>query len=58
MQHIHIAKISEFDEGLIIHLIEESLSQGFQFVERLVRDYRNSYNCFDKVGEALFIASS
>jgi GNAT superfamily N-acetyltransferase len=58
MQHIHIAKILEFDEGLIIRLIEESLSQGFQFVERLVRDYRNGYNCFDKVGEALFIASS
>lgn len=56
MQHIHIIRISKLDEVLINHLIKESLSQGFGFVERLVRDYRSGMNCFDKSGEALFSA--
>lgn len=54
MEHIQIIHLSEFDEVLINHLIEESLSQGFRFVERLVQDYRSGANCFNKSGEALF----
>lgn len=57
MKWIQIDRISELNEALFIHLIEESLSQGFRFVERLVRDYRNGANCFDKLGEALFAAA-
>lgn len=57
MNPIHIIKITKFEEVFITHLIEESLSQGFRFVQRLIRDYRSGENCFNKPGEALFAAS-
>ncbi|MEO0836736.1 MAG: GNAT family N-acetyltransferase [Cyanobacteria bacterium J06642_3] len=43
---------------LINHLVEESLSQGFQFVSRLVREYNAGLNCFNKSGEMLLKASA
>jgi GNAT superfamily N-acetyltransferase len=39
-------------------LIEESLSQGLLFVERLVREYNNGSNCFDRAGEILLTVST
>ncbi|TVQ25546.1 MAG: GNAT family N-acetyltransferase [Leptolyngbya sp. DLM2.Bin15] len=57
MEQINIARISEIQSGAINHLFEESLSQGFQFVERLIREYRSGLNCFDKSGEVLLTAS-
>ncbi|MBW4658215.1 MAG: GNAT family N-acetyltransferase [Drouetiella hepatica Uher 2000/2452] len=57
MEHIDIAHISEVKEGAINHLLEESLSQGFRFVERLISEYRSGLNCFDKSGEILLTAS-
>lgn len=58
MEHIDIACISEIDGVAINHLVKESSPQGFRFVERLIRDYRNGLNCFDKSGEVLLTASS
>lgn len=57
MEQIDIARISEIQSGAINHLVEESLSQGFRFVARLIREYRSGLNCFDKSGEVLFTAS-
>ncbi|MBW4464542.1 MAG: GNAT family N-acetyltransferase [Pegethrix bostrychoides GSE-TBD4-15B] len=57
MERIVIAPISEFESESINHLAEESLSQGFRFVERLVREYRSGLNCFDQPGELLITAS-
>ncbi len=57
MQQIVIAHISELDSKSIHHLAEESLSQGFWFVERLIREYRSGLNCFDRSGEILLTAS-
>jgi GNAT superfamily N-acetyltransferase len=57
MEHIDIAHISEIEERSINHLLEESLSQGFWFVERLICDYRSGLNRFDKFGEVLLAAS-
>ena len=56
MPHIQILRISKLDDVLIAHLIKESLSQRFRFIERLVRDYRSGTNCFNQTGEALFVA--
>lgn len=56
MECIQIIRVSELDEVLIAHLIEESLSQGFRFVERLFQEYSSGVNNFDKPGEALFAA--
>jgi ribosomal protein S18 acetylase RimI-like enzyme len=57
MEQICIVRIFEIQSGAINHLLEESLSQGFQFVQRLIRDYRSGLNCFDKSGEMLLTAS-
>jgi GNAT superfamily N-acetyltransferase len=57
MEQIDIARISEIQSRTINHLVEESLSQGFRFIERLMREYRIGLNCFDKSGEVLFTAS-
>lgn len=54
---IKIAHVSEIELGCINHLVEESLSQGFRFVERLLREYRSGLNCFDQRGEILLKAS-
>lgn len=57
MEQIDIASISEIESVSINHLVEESLSQGFRFVERLMREYRSGFNCFDRPGEMLLTAS-
>lgn len=57
MERIDIDRISEIQPGLIDHLVKESLSQGFRFVERLIREYCSGLNCFDKSGELLITAS-
>jgi GNAT superfamily N-acetyltransferase len=57
MEPIVIARILELESESINHLAEESLSQGFRFVERLIQDYRKSLNCFDRSGEMLLTAS-
>ncbi|MEM8778035.1 MAG: GNAT family N-acetyltransferase [Cyanobacteria bacterium P01_G01_bin.49] len=57
MEQINISRISEIQSGAINHLVEESLSQGFQCLQRLILDYRSGFNCFDKSGEVLLTAS-
>ncbi len=54
---IEITRLSKIELGLINHLVEESLSQDFWFVERLIRAYRSGLNCFDQPGEILLKAS-
>ena len=39
-------------------LIESSLDEGFDFLERLAREYRDGSNTFEKPGEAFFVARS
>ncbi|NHM30888.1 GNAT family N-acetyltransferase [Neobacillus terrae] len=36
------------------HLVLESKENGFRFLDRLVNDYKNGENTFDKDGESLF----
>ena len=57
MAAIDITRISEIESVSINHLVEESLTQGFRFIERLIREYRSGFNCFDKPGEVLLTAS-
>lgn len=37
-----------------IHLVEESKNEGFRFLERLVNDYKDGTNNFNKPGELLY----
>ncbi|HEY9640493.1 MAG TPA: GNAT family N-acetyltransferase [Coleofasciculaceae cyanobacterium] len=57
MEQIDIDRITALDLTSIHHLVEESLSQGFRFVERLVQEYRSGLNRFDQSGEMLLTAS-
>ena len=56
-ESIKISRLSELELVCINPLVEESLSQGFQFVERLVQEYRSGLNCFDQPGEILLKVS-
>jgi len=38
----------------ITHLVKESKEEGFRFLERLVNDYENGTNKFNKPGESLY----
>jgi hypothetical protein len=42
-----IDRVLELDVRLISHLVEESLSQEFRFVERFVQQYCSGANRFD-----------
>ncbi|MBE9011797.1 GNAT family N-acetyltransferase [Pseudanabaenaceae cyanobacterium LEGE 13415] len=57
MEQINVVRVLEIQPESLNHLVEESLSQGFRFVERLVREYDSGLNCFDQLGEVLFTAS-
>jgi len=39
---------------LLSHLVQDSVGQGFNMLERLVLEYQSGVNRFDKPGEALF----
>jgi hypothetical protein len=38
----------------LTHLVKESKEEGFRFLERLVSDYKNGTNNFNKPGEFLY----
>jgi GNAT superfamily N-acetyltransferase len=57
MKNIDIDRISDIESASINHLVEESLTEGFRFLERLIRECRSGFNCFDKPGEVLLTAS-
>ncbi len=54
---MNITRVSEIESVPFSHLVDESLSQGFRFVARLIQEYRCGLNCFDQSGEVLFTAS-
>ncbi|MEN1937862.1 GNAT family N-acetyltransferase [Paenibacillus sp. 102] len=46
-----IKNLSQVD---ITHLVEESKKEGFNFLIKLVNEYRNKTNIFNKKGECLY----
>ncbi|MBD7971056.1 GNAT family N-acetyltransferase [Paenibacillus sp. Sa2BVA9] len=50
-----IAKVKHLDTHKLMQLVDESKSEGFFHLERLVTDYGTGTNTFDKNGEALFL---
>jgi GNAT superfamily N-acetyltransferase len=56
VNEIFIQKVNHLDTHKLVLLVEESVSEGFRHIRRLVTDYENGVNKFDKDGEALFIA--
>lgn len=56
-ERIEFEQITLLELAALDHLVEESLAQQFRFVERLVKEYRSGFNCFNKAGEILITAS-
>ncbi|MFP5111952.1 GNAT family N-acetyltransferase [Bacillaceae bacterium C204] len=54
MLDFKIEKITNLMTIDISHLIMESKEGGFCFIERLVNDYKNGTNTFNKKGEGLY----
>jgi hypothetical protein len=51
-----ITKVNHLETSKVMRLVEESTSEGFRHIKRLVADYEAGTNKFDGDGEALFIA--
>lgn len=49
-----VEKIDDLNTIDISNLVEESESEGYRFLTRLVEEYKNGTNTFDKPGEVLF----
>ena len=54
MDKIEICKLSELPIAELQPLLNESREEGFEFVARLLAEYLNGSNQFNKPGEALF----
>ncbi|WP_042150235.1 GNAT family N-acetyltransferase [Paucisalibacillus sp. EB02] len=54
MERYTIRKIDNLTQVNLRTLIEESQKEGFRFLKRLVHEYENGSNIFDKPGEALY----
>ncbi|CAM4022239.1 GNAT family N-acetyltransferase [Lederbergia lenta] len=51
-----IERVTSLDQYELNILIDDSLSEGYKFIKRLVDEYAAEYNKFDRHGEALYVA--
>ncbi|PFG03513.1 GNAT family N-acetyltransferase [Bacillus sp. es.034] len=54
MGKYRVVTITNLLEHEVNTLVQESKEEGFRFVERLLNDYQDGTNCFNKQGEALY----
>jgi GNAT superfamily N-acetyltransferase len=54
MENYKLRQIENLSRTKIDTLVIESQNEGFHFLNRLVKDYENGTNKFDKPGEALY----
>ncbi|UOR12859.1 GNAT family N-acetyltransferase [Halobacillus amylolyticus] len=54
MEGYSVKKIKNLYQYDITYLVSESKEEGFQFLERLVTDYKNGTNTFKVVGESIY----
>lgn len=54
MEEFIVKQLSSLAEIDLNHLVKESKEEGFRFLERLVNEYENGSNTFDKPGESLY----
>ncbi|CAH1217452.1 hypothetical protein PAECIP111891_04567 [Paenibacillus allorhizoplanae] len=56
MNEFTITKVKHLESDKLMRLVEESTSEGFKHIKRLVTDFDEGINKFDLDGEALYIA--
>ncbi|EJR63055.1 hypothetical protein IIO_02152 [Bacillus cereus VD115] len=54
MKDIHIQQIEDFMIYEHDYLVQESKDEGFNFLIKLISDYENKINIFNKTGECLY----
>lgn len=54
MKDINVVKINELPLGELLPFQLESQKEGFQLINKLITEYENEKNRFDKPGEVLF----
>ena len=53
---VQIVRVTLLDTYDLNSLIEESIAEGYRFIKRLVDEYEDGSNRFNRAGEALFVA--
>lgn len=53
---LQIDRVTSLDTYDLNSLIEESIAEGYRFIKRLVDEFEDGSNRFNKTGEALFVA--
>ncbi|SDN24587.1 Acetyltransferase (GNAT) domain-containing protein [Fictibacillus solisalsi] len=54
MEQFTVKQIDDLNEEELTQMVEESKREGFRFLDRLIRDYKNGSNAFDQRGESLW----
>ncbi|MGG1342659.1 GNAT family N-acetyltransferase [Bacillus toyonensis] len=54
MKDIHIQQIDNLMKYEISHLVQDSKEGGFNFLIKLINEYENKINVFNKTGECLY----
>ncbi|RYI26670.1 GNAT family N-acetyltransferase [Bacillus infantis] len=54
MKEFKVKQLISLSYKDLTHLVKESKEEGFRFLERLVKDYENATNNFNKSGEFLY----
>ena len=49
-----VERVEDLQANTISHLVKESETEGYRFLSRLVNDFQDGTNRFNKPGEALF----
>ncbi|SFS56772.1 GNAT family N-acetyltransferase [Paenibacillus sp. 453mf] len=53
---MHIERVTCLEEYNFYLLLDESMSEGYKFVQKLLDEYMQGDNRFNKFGESLFVA--
>ncbi|MGG0124556.1 GNAT family N-acetyltransferase [Bacillus paranthracis] len=54
MKDIHIKQIENLMKYEFKYLVQESKEEGFNFLKKLINEYENKLNTFNKTGECLY----
>ncbi|ACK89162.1 MULTISPECIES: GNAT family N-acetyltransferase [Bacillus cereus group] len=54
MKNMHIQQIENLMKYEFKYLVQESKEEGFKFLKKLINEYENELNTFNKSGECLY----
>ncbi|PGU09954.1 GNAT family N-acetyltransferase [Bacillus cereus] len=54
LKDIHTQQIENLMEYEFSHLVQDSKEEGFNFIIKLINEYKNKINVFNKTGECLY----